>query len=204
MTQASRAVGQTNPARKRRLSVLLLRGAFAAGGLGLLLGATLGPSSARAQDDTPNPGAPESPPPKPGRVVFSHVTSRILGCEKVEDEGKPACEQGESKPEKSGTKIKLVPLFEEGEAKELRSTLRVELPNEQGKQVHTVELLPGKWELQWLGDTTVRDKFFVKAGDVFDIALETFVGVCKLEQDECVLDADKRQQAVEIPVDRGL
>jgi hypothetical protein len=172
--------------------------------LGFALAATLGPNSAQAQQDAPKQDAPETPPAKPGRVVFSHSTSRILGCEKVEEEGKPACEQGESKPEKSGTKIKLVPLLQDGEGKESRSTLRIELPNEQGKQVHTVELVPGNWELQWLGDTTVRDKFFVKPGDVFDIALETFVGVCKLEQDECVLDADKRQQAVEIPVDRGL
>jgi len=173
--------------------------------LTLSWGACLAVSThARAGDELPRTPAKPAPA-KPGKVKLSHEARKVLSCEKVMDEGEAVCRPATREPAKSGAKVKLNPIEGEGaEPGQARSPQSVELDDKVGEQSRVLTIEVGNWEMVWQGAATMRDKFFVKAGDEFDIALQTDIGVCRLKGAECALDKDKKQQSVEIPTERGL
>jgi hypothetical protein len=140
---------------------------------------------------------------KPGKIKLSHEARKVVSCEKVVEEGEAECRPASREPAKSGAKVKINPLKEDESPSEA-SALSVELDNQVGQQSRVIEIGAGKWELVWQGATILRDKFFVDAGDEFDIALQTDIGVCRLKGDQCSLDTEKRQQSIEIPTERGM
>jgi hypothetical protein len=141
---------------------------------------------------------------KPGKIKLSHEARRVVSCEKVVEDDEAVCKPATREPAKSGAKIKINPLKEDGESSAGGEPLSVETDNQVGEQSKVIEIAGGKWELVWQGGTTLRDKFFVDPGDEFDIALQTDIGVCRLKGEQCSLDTDKRQQSIEIPTERGL
>jgi hypothetical protein len=126
-----------------------------------------------------------------------------VSCEKVVEEGEAVCKPAAREPAKSGAKLKISPIKEDDTASPANA-ISVEIDSQLGKQSRTIEIDSGKWELVWQGPTTLRDRFFVDAGDEFDIALQTDVGVCRLKGEQCSVDTEKRQQSIEIPSERGL
>jgi hypothetical protein len=140
---------------------------------------------------------------KPAKIKISHEAQRVVSCEKVVEEGEAVCKPAAREPAKSGAKLKISPIKEDDTASPANA-ISVEIDSQLGKQSRTIEIDIGKWELVWQGPTTLRDRFFVDAGDEFDIALQTDVGVCRLKGEQCSLDTEKRQQSIEIPSERGL
>jgi hypothetical protein len=166
-------------------------------------------SSARAGDsDQPLEQKPSEQKPakaaKPGKIKLSHEARRVVACEKVVEDNEAVCKPAAREPAKSGAKVKINPLKDDGESAAVGEALSVEIDNQLGEQSRAVEIAGGKWELVWQGATTLRDKFFVDPGDEFDIALQTDIGVCRLKGEQCSLDTEKRQQSIEIPTERGL
>jgi hypothetical protein len=168
------------------------------------VGALLAAGTAAAGDEKGPPVA-SGGKPKPAKVTLSHEARKVLSCERVKEDDEPSCRPAQREPLKSGAKVKLNPIDDgKGAGVEGRALLNIELDNAPGKQTRVLHLDVGGWELSWKGDTVLRDKFFVQANDEFDVALETDVGVCRVKGDGCTLDPDKRQQSIEIPVDRSL
>ena len=150
-----------------------------------------------------SPGARQAS--KRGKVRITHEAKKVLACEKVEEDGAHKCRPSKLEPAKSGAKLKLNPIAAgDDEGKASSDSLTFDLDDKPGKQAHTVSLRPGNWELVWEGAAVLRDKFSVQESDEFDVALETQQGVCKPKADQCVVEAGKKHQSVEIPTERGL
>jgi hypothetical protein len=173
-------------------------------GLSLVAVARAGDDKGEAADapkDAPSAAPNGTKPPKPGKIKLTHEARTVVACERTVEDDKPQCSASQFDPTKSGAKVKISPLGDDDSGREAVS---VELDNQPGKQENEITLAVGDWEIVWQGDTTVRDKFSVKRGDKFEIALITEVGVCKLKGEECSLDKGKRRQSIEIPTERGL
>jgi hypothetical protein len=177
-------------------------------GVGLVWSSVAVAEGARAADSSdPAQKVGEQKPAKaakPGKIKLSHEARRVVSCEKVVEDDEAVCKPATREPAKSGAKVKINPLKEDGESATGGEAVSVEIDNQLGEQSRVIEMASGKWELVWQGGTTLRDKFFVDAGDEFDIALQTDIGVCRLKGEQCSLDTEKRQQSIEIPTERGL
>lgn len=177
-----------------RTPMSLPRSVWSLSALLVALGAGAAPLPLRAGE--PEPGVK----PGAGTVTLTHVRREVTGCHRVEEEGDSYC-AAKAYAERTGeTTVVLSPAAGGGPG----NNINVSFPKASGKQSHETKVPAGNWQLVWKDGSTLREGFFVVPRDVFEITLESTLGVCEEAGDGCKLAPGKRQRRIEIPKVRGL
>ena len=137
------------------------------------------------------PGAPR------GVVGLSHDRVRIKAC--TLDTSKPDKKCNETRASAEATAS--VTLHPVGRRRIAGPDPRKPVTVSVGRQSKSLELDVGVWELEWPGHAK-RDRFEVDEGVEFAVKLSSVQGRCRLEKNECTLDAGAISRKVEIPAER--
>jgi len=169
-------------------------------GLGAAVATASAPTWADQRSAKPPASAEKQPPSKPGtgdiRVTYSR--QKAIACEVV-DQPKGAnavqCE-GKLVDAFEPTSLKLLPVTKTGEPDAARSGVDIEFSAKDAEHLREVTLTAGPWSVKW---GALTERFFVVAGDEFDVELEAREGVCRAVGARCQLDVGKRRKSVEFP-----
>lgn len=158
------------------------------------------PADTEAESARP---APLREPEPPGTVTFSYESLRITACALLHEGDEPVCRATAHVAHPGAAEVALLPVDEHGEEDPLRSEVVLSFAAEVEAETRAVDLGGGRWELEWKGESTARDRFRVVSQDRFEITLQGIAGMCSLEGKSCKLEPQKNQQVIELPEARS-
>jgi hypothetical protein len=157
---------------------------------------------AEPSEATSSPALLDSGPP--GTITFVYRRRQITACAMQDEEGEKVCAAKTDQEHRGAAEIVLTPVDENDEEDPTRAERVVSFEDGQAEQTREVELGKGRWELEWKGESTARDRFKVVSKDRFEITLEGIAGMCSMQGKKCALEPQKNQQVIELPEARGL
>lgn len=132
------------------------------------------------------------------KITLSHRHQRVLSCQPVRKQDKPAC-QAKREAADSSAHVRLVPVRTPDLTDEdRRQPISVQFPSESKGGEQEVTVPAGVWEIDWAGRKQ-RERFRVQDGAGFKISLRSTSGSCALKQAECRLDPSKLTRSVKVP-----
>lgn len=156
-------------------------------------------------DDTSGPANPKTKPRgEPVDIKVKYTRSKITACGFVAEEGEKSCRGTENVDHSGSASVLLIPIDAEEEVDPSRSQQTLQFADAPATQEQAVALEPGFWELEWEGESTVRQRFEVVPGESFEIVLEGVAGMCAMDSGKCKLQGAKVQQSVELPEAREM
>lgn len=148
--------------------------------------------------------APVADPGPPGTITVIYQRQRITTCAMTSEDGEKVCAATAYVDHRGKGAVVLLPVDEQGEEDTTRAQVALAFEEEPSTQTREVELAPGRWDLEWKGESTARDEFQVTPSDRFEITLQAIAGMCSQQGKKCSLEPQKNQQVIELPVARGL
>lgn len=155
-------------------------------------------------DDTSGEAPKTKSSVEPVDITVKYTRSQITACGLVAEEGAKSCQATENVDRSGSATVLLVPIDAEEEVDPSRSEQTLEFADSAATQEQAVALEPGFWELEWKGDSTVRQRFEVVPRESFEIVLEGVAGMCAMDGGKCKLQGAKVQQSVELPEAREM
>jgi hypothetical protein len=153
-----------------------------------------------------SPAGQAAPPEKkaPGAVRVHYERHKTTECKRIAPPKDGEQCEATVAPAATAADIVFQPTGAEGEpATDGRKEAKVSFAKNADKQTKEVSLAAGKWTLVWTAaGAKLKERFFVVAGDEFDITVEGTDGACKASGNKCSVDDGKKSRSIEIPEER--